>query len=105
MEDRTIIIQKYNLPPLNRFFIQDDNARLDYYFDWSEYLGELTIQAYTITAPDGIMVESTELLDNGIITLWISGGEVGKVYRIACLIMTYYGHIDKRSMYIRVMNR
>jgi hypothetical protein len=49
------------------------------------------------------LVSSSE--SNGAVVAWISGGEVGKWYKVACKIETNMGRIDERTLHIRVENR
>jgi hypothetical protein len=93
---------------------KDPDAKLDYPFDWraktnghgdSDWLatGE-TIISYELTVDDGItLVSSSE--SNGAVVAWISGGEVGQWYKVACKITTSAGRIDERTLHIRVENR
>ena len=91
-------------------FEKDPNAILDYVFDWTDWLatGE-TITAITITAPTGIT--ATEGINAaGKITTWLSGGESGTRYTIACKIVTSVGsgslyRTDERSFVIHCLNR
>lgn len=72
------------------------DARLDYTFDWSAWLGSDTISSATVTADVGLTVESTTN-DNTTVTAWISGGTVGQVYKIACKVTTAAGRVDERT--------
>ena len=86
-------------------FTKDPASRLDWVWDWTDWLaaGE-TITAQTVTAPDGLTVEPPTHAD-GKVTVWISGGTTGKVYRVTCQITTDSGRIDERSITIRVIER
>ena len=85
--------------------LKDPSAVLDYVFDWTKWLatGE-TITDHTITADTGITVDSSTESDGKVI-VWLSGGEVGKWYKVACKITTNMGRIDERTMHIRVEER
>ena len=93
---------------------KDPNAKLDYPFDWraktnghgdSDWLAPSEmIVSYVITVDDGLTLLSSSQ-SNGIVTAWISGGEVGKWYKVACKIETNMGRIDERTMHIRVEER
>ena len=93
---------------------KDPDATLDYPFDWrakthghgdSDWLApNETIVSYVITVDDGLTLLSSSQ-SNGIVTAWISGGEVGKWYKVACKIETNMGRIDERTMHIRVEER
>ena len=86
-------------------FLKDPDAILDYAFDWSAWLqdGE-SISTYTITAEDGITVDSYSQAD-GVVTVWLSGGTVGTNYDVACKIVTSYNRTDERTMTITVLQK
>ena len=85
--------------------LKDPSAVLDYVFDWTEWLatGE-TIESYVITVDAGLTLNS-DSESNGAVVAWISGGEAGKWYKVACKITTNAGRIDERTLHIRVENR
>ena len=85
--------------------LKDPSAVLDYVFDWTKWLatGE-TIESYVITVDAGLTLNS-DSESNGAVVAWLSGGEVGKWYKVACKITTNMGRIDERTLHIRVENR
>ena len=85
--------------------LKDPSAVLDYAFDWNEWLatGE-TITDHTITADTGITVDSSTE-DDGIVTVWLSGGTAGINYKVACKITTSAGRTDERTIWIKVVER
>ena len=86
---------------------KDPQAVLDWSFDWSAdgWLDDAeTITSYTITADDGITVDSDSQTD-GKVTVWLSGGTVGDDYDVACRITTSDGRTDERTITIRVRQR
>jgi len=86
-------------------FRKDPHAKLDYGFDWSDWLatGE-TISTSEWAVPTGITQESTEKGDTST-KIWLSGGTVGETYIIANKVITSLGRIDERSFEIVVENR
>lgn len=86
-------------------FRKDPHAKLDYGFDWSNWLasGE-TISASVWTVPTGITEESDQRGDDSV-TVWLSGGTAGESYTIACKITTSASRIDERSFVVQVENR
>ena len=86
-------------------FLKDPQAKLDWGFDWSDWLasGE-TIVSYVITADTGITVED-DAESAGIVTVWLSGGTAGLSYKCACKITTSAGRTDERSIWIQVNDR
>lgn len=101
------------MPPI---FIKDPEAVLDYKFDWAaetngsgsdNWLSEgETISSYTITASDGITVDSDSITDSGTsVTVWLSAGYAGQDYTVACRIVTNMSRTDERTMQFRVRQR
>lgn len=97
--------------------IKDSDAVLDYAFNWASedgtndgsssdkgWLQGDTISSYTITAESGITVDSDSNTTK-IVIVWLSGGTAGKVYDVACEVVTAGGRTDERTMKIRVKNR
>lgn len=98
-------------------FIKDPNAVLDYKFDWApntngnspspDWLdsGE-SISTFSVTADSGLSILSSGLTDSSkSITVWVSGGEVGKAYNLKCHIVTNLSPTarqDDRTMKIMV---
>ena len=90
-------------------FLFDDDANLDFAFDWSEWLatGE-TITAYTVTVPTGITLGTGTKVPSqsaGKVTYWVSGGTIGRTYKVSCSITTSASRIDERTMNIKVLER
>jgi hypothetical protein len=88
-------------------FIKDDDAKLDFAIDWSEWLdgdGGEVIVSYQVRADEGITVVSHSELD-GVVTIWLSGGEVRRSYSIGCLINTNSFRIDERTFTVWVKER
>lgn len=87
-------------------------ALLDWGFDWnSKKNGELpwlssgeTITSHQIIADTGITVNRSTA-EEGFIKVWLSGGELGKTYRISCKINTDAGRVDIRTILIKVQDR
>ena len=86
---------------IEKWFIKDPDAVLDYAFDWEEYWLESgeTIASHTITVPTGITKDSDSELD-GIVTVWLSGGTAESTYDVACEIVTTNGRTDERTISI-----
>lgn len=93
----------------NNKHMKDPEAVLDYAFNWRPaerpYLGVgENITTYTITPSTGITLDKSSEED-GLVTVWLSGGKIGETYRVACLINTDGGRTDERSMWIKVVDR
>lgn len=91
---------------VERSFIKDPDAVLDYAFDWSTHWlqdGD-TIESYEVTASSGLTKDSDSEND-GIVTVWLSGGDVGENYEVSCKIVTSLGRTDARTIKIMVRDR
>lgn len=85
--------------------LKDPDAKLDYGFDWSDWLstGE-TISTSTWTVPTGMTQDSSSNTTT-IATVWLSGGTVGITYRLINKIVTSQSRTEERSIDIVVENR
>lgn len=83
---------------------KDPQAKLDYYVDWTTWLGEDTIQSSTWTVPNGL-VKVSEHLTGGVATVFVRGGIAGQQYTLTNAIVTVGGRADDRSFILRVAQR
>jgi hypothetical protein len=93
---------------------KDPHATLDFAFDWNDTTspwlatGE-TITTYTITAQEGITLETVaphaQSQASGKVTFWLSGGTAETTYTIACKIVTSASRTDERTMRVTVKDR
>jgi len=103
-------------------FIQDDDATLDYVFDWraethgrsdaeGDWLAEgEEIDTYEITVETGLTLGTgiyAPTVSDGAVKVWLIGGVAGEVYKVACKIVTTNlpPRIDERTAYIIVEKR
>lgn len=82
-------------------FWKDPNAKLDYKWDWSAWLGVDTIATFTVTAATGLTVDSSSATTTAV-TAWLSGGSVEQAYSVVCHIVTVEGRQDDRTIQIMV---
>ena len=82
-------------------FIKDPNAVLDYQFGWAEWLDGDTISSRQIIADTGITVV-TDTEAAGVVTAWLSGGEVGRSYTVTCRIVTAGGRTNDMSIVLLI---
>jgi hypothetical protein len=88
-----------------KLYIKDPNSVLDYKWNWASWLQEgETITAATVTAEEGITVDSSSDED-GTVTAWLSGGTDGRTYRVVNQITTSQGRVDERTIRIVVEDR
>lgn len=88
-------------------YLKDPDAVLDYQVDWSAWLasGE-TISTHTVTADDGITVDSSSITDDSTtVTAWVSGGTAGRKYRVTYHITTSEGREEDRTIRLWVQQR
>ncbi|MGW1492549.1 phage fiber-tail adaptor protein [Streptomyces sp. NPDC002402] len=88
-------------------FFKDPSALLDYSWDWSEWLAEITdtISSATVTVPTGLTAVGSPVVDDGFVTQRISGGSLAETYAVVCQITTAGGLIDERSIHLTIRNR
>ena len=88
-------------------YVKDPAARLDYTWDWSEWLAEVadTISSATVTMPAGLTAAGAPTVDDGAVTQRVSGGTLDDTYRMVCQITTAGGLIDERSIYLTINNQ
>jgi len=87
-------------------FIKDPGAKLDYGFDYSDWLYEgdsITTSSWTVET-GGLDIDP-EYHDSTSTVVWLSGGVAGRTYRVTNRITTTAGRIDERSIEIRVRER
>lgn len=86
---------------------KDPQAKLDYEFDWSDWLSDSssdTISSATVSVPSGIVKES-ESFTTTTVTVWLSGGTAGEHYDVTCTINTAGGRTNERTMRVPVDHR
>lgn len=85
--------------------VKDEDAILDFEFDWSEWLGPSEeITSSLIIASPGITVQG-DTYSALAATVWLAGGTAGYPYTVTNRITTNQGRTDDRTMTIRVVNR
>lgn len=88
-------------------YVKDPAARLDYTWDWTAWLAEITdtISSATVTVPAGLTAAGPPTVTATAVTQRISGGALDDAYRMVCQITTAGGLIDERSIYLTISNR
>ena len=86
-------------------YIKDPQSVLDYGFKWSDWLDtDDTVSTSTWNVPTGINEDSDSKTDTTT-TIWLSGGTVGKKYKVTNRVVTTDGRTDERSFYIKVQSK
>lgn len=88
-------------------FIKDPAARLDYSWDWTAWLADVgdTISSATVTVPVGLTAVGSPVVDGGLVTQRVEGGDVDGAYRLVCQIITVDGLIDERKIDLTISER
>lgn len=94
--------------------IKDPQATLDYSFYWKDWLAEIGDEIAVLTAsvdnPAGAAVPLTIVSQthfDGIATVFVSGGTLGKEHALRCRIATSSTppRVDERTLYIKIRER
>ncbi len=90
---------------MERSFVKDPAAILDYAFDWTAWLqlGEAII-SHVVTAATGITKDG-DSENAGVVTVWLSGGLPDHRHIVTCQITTNLDRTEERSMRIMCMER
>lgn len=94
-----------------RQFVKDPQAVLPYSIQWGDWLDEnggttLSTSTWAVTPdePAGIQIDSSSN-DTQDATVKLSGGEVGKAYRVTNHVVDSGGNEDDRTLAIVVQER
>jgi len=86
-------------------FIKDPDAKLDYGFDWTNWLADgETVITSNWTVPVGITKES-EANDGYQTVAWLSGGTLETEYTVTNSIVTSAGREEDRSFRVKIVSR
>lgn len=87
-------------------FEKDPDSKLDYGFDWTDWLMEGdTISTSTWAVDDSDLVDSTPTNSSTGTSVWLDGGVAGTTYKVTNSIVTAQGREEDRSFYVRVIER
>lgn len=85
-------------------FDKDPNAVLDYVVDWTDWLGEDTIQASQFIVPTGLVLDS-HTNDAKTTTVWLSGGEDLALYDVVNRIVTVGGRQEDHTIRFKIAQK
>jgi hypothetical protein len=85
-------------------YIKDPDANLDYFIDWTPWLGADTIVSATWIVPTGITKTAQTNTTTGA-TVWLSGGTMNYSYTVTCRVVTAGGRTDDRSFTVQVQQQ
>lgn len=94
------VYEKDQFPTIEK----DPNAKLDYPFDWTEWLAGDTIASFVATVVGTVTIFSSANTAL-IVTVWLTGGTVGELATLACRITTAAGRIDERTIRVRIKEK
>lgn len=86
--------------------IKDSGAVLDFPIDFSAWLADVsdTHLSHTVTTTGGLVCDSSEH-SSGVITVWLSDGNVGETASFTVRIVTTGGRTDDRTFYLKIKER
>ena len=79
-------------------FVHAPSASLDYGFDWTSWLaaGETIVTSdWVVESP---LTKSLEQTVDGVTSLFVTGGVIGKIYKVANTITTSLTRTDTRTI-------
>ncbi len=93
--------------------VKDPNATLDYTFDWTQWLTDISdsIISATISVVPADDASTLNIVQQTVaspkVIAWLSGGVAGKTYQVTCHITTAStpARVDDRSIFIKVKER
>lgn len=83
------------------YWVKDPDAAKDYQVDWTAWLAGDSISSYTVTAQSGLTKDS-DSRSGAVVTVWLSGGMLGRTYLVTVRVVTSGGRTDERSFNIIV---
>ena len=90
---------------------KDPNAVLDYPFDWTDYLEDVTDTIASVTwILDPTLLKVDESFTATQAVVWVSGGiapdpPTANELRVTCRITTAEGRTDDRSIFLKIVER
>jgi hypothetical protein len=88
---------------------KDPDARLDYFWDWTDWLGPaelITNHSFSIVPILGVELDTSSVSTDGKkVVAWLIGGEENTAVDVTCHIITNEGREDDRTMNIWVKER
>lgn len=86
---------------------KDPDSRLDFTFDWTDWLGTDAIVSIAPAVDVGTATIFSSAHNGKIATVWLTGGTLGEVLQLRCRITTANtpARIEDRTMFLRVASR
>lgn len=90
-------------------FPKDPQSEVDFSLDWTDWLtsGELITGALWSIAPSDLASPTLGAAQSvgAVQSIFVSGGEAGSRYRLACQVETDAGRTADRSLTLRIMEQ
>lgn len=85
-------------------FVKHPEARKDYQFDWSAWLGnDDTISSASVTSSDSSLFIDDIFHDSTTVTVWLKAGTIGE-HKLSCKIVTAAGRIEIKTVDFNIKN-
>lgn len=84
---------------------KDPQEYLDFVFDWTDRLGEDTIDTATVSVVSGSVTIDDFEFTNKTVTVWLNGGEEGESCPILCEIQTAGGRLRQQTAVCRIKTK
>ena len=89
---------------MGSYWMHDPDARLDYAFDWTEWLGGDVITSAEVTADPAVVTADPAVINGSRVTAWLSAATPGRC-KVSCKVTTAAGRTDERSQILYVTGR
>lgn len=90
-------------------FLKDPQAKLDYGFDWTDWLAPIhdtiSVSTWAVDNPDLAIVTSGIAAGSRRTTVWLASGTVDSIYAVKNHVTTLGGREDDRTFYLQVVQR
>jgi len=97
--------ETYTGGPDKPTIVKDPAEVLDYTFDWSAYLADITDTITSVAFEVvGAVIDSSSHTTTSA-TAWVSGGVAGSTATVTCAIETAEGRKAVRSIYLKIKDR
>lgn len=84
--------------------VKGPNDRLDYGVDYSGFLpADDAITGAEWTAPADLTISEPGMVDGVVHRAFVSGGEIGRTYRVTSRITTAQGREREQSFYVLIL--
>ncbi len=105
-----VVVAGNSVKPDKYTILKDDEAVLDYPFNWTDWLAENdpddTITGATGSVTGGIVIDSVTVQPGGlIVTPVLSGGTPGETATFTMHIVTAGGREDDRTIHLKIRER